>query len=165
MKKLYIIRHAKSSWEDHMLADHDRPLSNRGKKDLPRIANILKEKKVKPDLIITSSARRAIKTAEIFSSTLSYPSEKIEINSEIFEATTQSLINLINKLNDKYETVLIFGHNPGFTILANLLGDKLIDNMPTCSVAELELNIESWKDVEVHCGKLVGFEYPRKDDF
>lgn len=165
MKKLYLIRHAKSSWEDHLLSDYDRPLSDRGKQDAPRIADILKSKDVKPDLIISSSARRALKTAKIFSSCLNYSTDNIEINKSIYEATTQALLNVLNKINDKYETVLIFGHNPGFTVLANLLGDKAIDNMPTCSVAELELNVSTWRDVQVHCGKLIGFEYPRKEEF
>jgi phosphohistidine phosphatase len=165
MKKLFLIRHAKSSWEDHLLSDHDRPLSDKGKADAPKVANILKSKDVLPDLVISSSARRALKTAKIFSSTLNYSTEKIEINTSIYEATTQQLINVVNKIDDKYETVLIFGHNPGFTVLANFLGDKSIVNMPTSAVAQLELNISSWKDAQIHCGKLLDFIIPHKDDF
>ncbi len=133
MKKLFLIRHAKSSWEDHLLSDHDRPLSDKGKADAPKVANILKSKYVLPDLVISSSARRALKTAKIFSSTLNYSTEKIEINTSIYEATTQQLINVVNKIDDKYETVLIFGHNPGFTVLANFLGDKSIKYANFCS--------------------------------
>jgi len=165
MKKLYLIRHAKSSWEDHLLSDHDRPLSDRGKHDAPIIADILKSKNVIPGLVISSSARRAIKTAKIFSSTLNYSTEKIEINSAIYEATTQGLLNVINKIDDKYETVFMFGHNPGFTVLANILGNKAIDNMPTCSVAELQLNIGTWNEAQAYCGKLTDFIFPKKDNF
>lgn len=162
MKKLYIIRHAKSSWEDHLLSDHDRPLSDRGRRDAPRIADILKSQKVMPDLIISSTARRALKTAKIFSSILKYPSNNIVQDAAIYDATTQNLFNVINKIDDDIDVVLMFGHNPGFTMLANLLGDKSIENMPTCASAEIELNVTSWKDVEVGCGKLIEFEYPKK---
>ncbi|MBU1113766.1 MAG: histidine phosphatase family protein [Bacteroidetes bacterium] len=165
MKKLYLIRHAKSSWEDHLLSDFDRPLSDRGKQDAPQMAEILKSKNVIPNIVISSSARRALKTAKIFSSHLNYSTDDIEINNSIYDATTQVLLNIISKIDNKYETVLMFGHNPGFTVLANLLGDKVIENMPTCSIASLELNIESWRNVEVNCGRLIGFEYPKKMDF
>ena len=162
MKKLYLIRHAKSSWEDHILSDHDRPLSNRGTRDAPIIGDVLKSKKVKPDIIITSTARRAFKTAKIFSSILDYPLENIIKNSIIYEATTQNLLDVISKIDNSHKTVFLFGHNPAFTVLANLLGDKYINNMPTCAVAELELNVNSWKDVGADSGKLIGFEYPKK---
>ena len=162
MKKLYLIRHAKSSWEDHILSDHDRPLSNRGRRDAPIIGDILKSNKVKPNLVISSTARRALKTAKIFSHILDYPIENITEESIIYEATTQNLLNVITKINDEHKVVLLFGHNPAFTVLANLLGDKFIDNMPTCAVAELELNVDSWKDVGADSGKLVSFEYPKK---
>lgn len=162
MKILYLIRHAKSSWEDHLLSDYERPLSNRGKKDAPKIATVLSSKKVKPDLVISSKARRALKTAKIFSTILDYPIENIVEDSTIYEATTQNLLNIINRIDDVNTTVLIFGHNPAFTVLANLLCDKYIDNMPTCSVAIIELNVNSWKEVYSDCGKLIGFEYPKK---
>ncbi|MCF6270274.1 MAG: histidine phosphatase family protein [Melioribacteraceae bacterium] len=162
MKILYLIRHAKSSWEDHLLSDYDRPLSDRGKRDAPKIGEVLKSKKAKPDLIMSSSARRALKTAKIISSILNYPVEDIVEESAIYEATTQDLLNLINKIDDKNNTVFLFGHNPAFTVLANLLGNKFIDNMPTCAVAELKLDVNSWKDVAADRGKLISFEYPKK---
>ncbi len=162
MKRLYLIRHAKSSWEDHLLSDYDRPLSDRGKRDAPKIGEVLKSKNVSPDLIISSTARRALKTSKIFSTILDYPIENIVEDSTIYEATTQNLLNIINRIDNKYNSVLLFGHNPAFTVLANLLGDKYVDNMPTSAVAELELTVDSWIDVGADSGKLVGFEYPKK---
>ena len=164
MKKLYLIRHAKSSWEDHILSDHDRPLSDRGRRDAPIVGDILKSQKVKPNLVISSTARRAMKTAKIFSTILGYPIEDIVTDSKIYEATTQDLLNVITKIDDANKTVLVFGHNPAFTVLANLLGDKYIDNMPTCAVSEFELKVKSWKDVGVDSGKLISFEYPKKHE-
>ncbi len=162
MKKLYLIRHAKSSWEDHILSDHDRPLSNRGRKDAPIVGDVLKSKNVTPDLILSSTARRALKTAKIFSTILNYPIESIVTDSTIYEATTQNLLDVLSKVDDNNTTLFMFGHNPAFTVLANLLGDKFIDNMPTCAVAEFELSINLWKEVRAECGKLVSFEYPKK---
>lgn len=162
MKKLYLIRHAKSSWEDHLLSDFDRPLSDRGKKDAPTMGDILKEKKIKPDLIISSPARRAFKTAKIFSEILDYPINDIIQNQSIYEATTRDLMAIINDIDDKANTVLMFGHNPGFTVLSNLLTNKYIDNMPTSSVAGIEFDINSWKEVDVGIGKSILFEYPKK---
>jgi len=162
MKRLYLIRHAKSSWADHHLSDFDRPLSNRGRRDAPKIGEVLKSKKVKPDLVISSTAKRALNTAKILVNMLDYPIENITESSTIYEATTQNILNVINDIDDENNSVMLFGHNPGFTVLANLLGDKYIDNMPTCAVAELELNVSSWKDVQSDSGKLVGFEYPKK---
>lgn len=162
MKRLYLIRHAKSSWSDHLLSDFDRPLSGRGKRDAPRIGEVLKSKKVKPDLVISSTAKRAIETAKILSNILDYPLQNITESFTIYEATTQNLLNVINNIDDKNNSAMLFGHNPGFTVLANLLGDKYIDNMPTCAVAEFELNVNSWMEVQSDSGKLVGFEYPKK---
>ena len=162
MKKLFLIRHAKSSWEDHLLSDFERPLSDRGKKDAPTIGDILKSKKIVPELVISSPARRAIKTAKIFCEILGYPIDDIIQHKSIYEATTRDLMNIISGIDDKVNTVLMFGHNPGFTVLANLLSDKYIDNMPTSSVAGFELNLNSWKDIGVGCGNLILFEYLKK---
>ncbi len=162
MKKLFLIRHAKSSWEDHILSDHDRPLSDRGRKDAPIVGDVLKSKNISPDLVLSSTARRAVKTAEIFSTILKYPIENIVVDSTIYEATTQNLLDVINKIGDDNKTVFLFGHNPAITVLANLLGDKYIDNMPTCAVAEIHLEVNSWKNIEADCGKLISFEYPKK---
>ena len=162
MKKLYLVRHAKSSWEDHILSDYDRPLSSRGKRDAPLIGEILSKQNVSPDIIISSTAKRALRTAYIFADKLNNKREDVIENSSIYEATTQNLLDIINNIDDKNTTAMLFGHNPGFTTLANLIGDKYIDNMPTCAVAMFELNINSWKQVNVNSGALIGFEYPKK---
>jgi phosphohistidine phosphatase len=83
-------------------------------------------------------------------------------NPSIYEATTQDLLNIINSIGDENNSAMLFGHNPVFTVLANLIADKYINNMPTCGVAIIDLDVESWKEVNANCGKLVGFEYPKK---
>jgi len=162
MKTLYIVRHAKSSWDERGISDHDRKLNARGKRDAPKMGELLYGNGYSPDIIYSSSAKRALTTAKIIAEKIGYPVDNIVVTKNIYDATTNDLVNLINKLDDKYETAMLFGHNPGFTVLANLLANKYIDNMPTCAVAVIELNVESWKEIESDCGKLIAFEYPKK---
>ena len=162
MKTLYIVRHAKSSWDERGISDHDRKLNSRGKRDAPKMGELLNGKGYHPDIMYSSSAKRALTTAKIIAEKIAYPVDNIVVTKSIYDATTSDLVNLINKIDDKYESVMLFGHNPGFTVLTNLLTDKYIDNMPTCAVAVIGLNIESWKEVESDCGNLIAFEYPKK---
>ena len=162
MKTLYLIRHAKSSWDNHDISDYERELNPRGKKDAPLMAMIIKEKKIIPDLIISSPAVRAITTAKIFAEELNYPIEKIEPIEIIYEAGIRELTDVIRSIDDVKTHVMIFGHNPGITTFSNLLGSEYISGMPTCSIVGLELNINSWKDAERYCGKTLFFEYPKK---
>ena len=162
MKTLYLVRHAKSSWDERDISDHDRKLNARGKRDAPKMGELLYSNDCHPDIIYSSSAKRALTTAKIIAEKIAYPVDNIVVSKNVYDATTNDLVNLINKIDDKYESVMLFGHNPGFTVLANLLADKYIDNMPTCAVAVIELNVEAWKEVESNCGKLIAFEYPKK---
>lgn len=162
MKTLYLVRHAKSSWDERGTSDHDRKLNARGKRDAPKMGELLNSKDYHPDIIYSSSAKRALTTAKIISEKFQHPVENIIITNKIYEATTNDLINIINEIDNKYESAMLVGHNPGMTILANLLSDKYIDNLPTCAIVVAELNVESWKEVESDCGKLISFEYPKK---
>lgn len=162
MKTLYLVRHAKSSWDERGISDHDRKLNARGKRDAPKMGELLNSKNLHPDIIYSSSAERALTTAKIISEKLQHPVENIVITNEIYEATTNDLINIITEIDDKNDSAMLVGHNPGLTVLANLLSDKYIDNLPTCAVTVVELNAESWKEVEPDCGKLIAFEYPKK---
>ncbi len=162
MKKLYLIRHAKSSWKERGLRDFDRPLNKRGKRDAPFMGNMLRRKGVKPDLIISSPANRAITTAETVALEINYNPEDIVEDKNIYEAGAGEVIDIINKIDDKHETAMIFGHNPGFTMLANYLSGQRIDNIPTCGIAYIEFPFDSWSEVEIDTGKLVEFEYPKK---
>lgn len=165
MKTLYLVRHAKSSWDDHDLSDFERPLNHRGEKDAPRMGKFFAHKKFFPELIISSPAVRAYTTAKIVANELNYPKDKLKTDSRIYEAAMKHLVEIIHDIDDSISSVMMFGHNPGFTNLANQLGDKFIDNMPTCSLAAIEMDINSWKEVTRYCGKLVMFEYPKKGNF
>ena len=161
-KTLYIARHAKSSWDDSSLSDFERPLKKRGEKDAPMIGKILYSKGVKPDLIISSPAKRAISTAYVLAREIKYPVEKIITNEDIYEASTSELLDIIEQLDDKLKSVMIIGHNPSFTRLANYLTEQYFDNIPTCGVVAIAFNISEWKTIEKNSGKVIFFEYPKK---
>src|SRR4051794_29220568 len=117
-KNLILLRHAKSDWSDPGQKDFDRDLNSRGRLDAPRMGKKLCEMDVKPDLIIASPALRARLTAEFVSEQLRYDVDKIDFREEIYEASLRSLLNVINGLDDTYNKVMIVGHNPTFTYIA-----------------------------------------------
>jgi len=160
MKHLYLARHAKSSWKETGLSDIERPLNERGRKDAPFMGKILVDKKVHPDLILSSPARRARKTALAIAEKLNLNSDKILLDENIYEASAGELMDIIINIEDKYNSVMIFGHNPGLTMLHNRLSNHYIDNIPTCGIIALKFN-ESWKNINSQLTELVFFEYPK----
>ncbi len=164
MKMLYVIRHAKSSWDNPGLNDFDRPLNERGKRDAPRMGKRLKEKRIVPDLLLSSPAKRAITTCEIMADMLGYPEGKIKTDQELYHAGEEDILQIIKKINDKHEAVFIFGHNPGLTDFVNQLTDTFINNVPTCGVVACTLNIQSWKETGWGKGKVDFFDFPKSKD-
>lgn len=162
MKTLYLIRHAKSSWETANLTDFDRPLNERGKKNAPEMGKFLKKENHYPDLILSSPAKRALKTARIIAEEIGYPKNKIEEEIKIYEASVSDLLKITNQLDEKLNTVFLFGHNPGFTDFLNYLTDESISNIPTCGIAKIEFEVDSWKKISGGTGKLVYFNSPKK---
>lgn len=161
MKTLYLIRHAKSSWSNPDLSDFDRPLNDRGRRDAPRMGKRLKEKAIAPDLMLSSPANRAITTCREIASVLGYDESRIKTDKRIYHASEEELINILSELQDTQKTVMLFGHNPGFTNFANALLSEHIMNIPTCGVVAGKLNIQSWKEINNGCGKLVFFDFPK----
>ena len=160
MKTLYLARHAKSSWKHPELSDIERPLNKRGKRDAPIIGNLLKGKGVNPDLLISSPAVRARKTAVTIAEIIDYPKSKIIIDVNIYESSSSELINIIQGFDDKYNSVIMFGHNPGFTMLNNYLTESFIDNIPTCGVVGIRFN-SSWEKIDSDSGRAFFFIYPK----
>lgn len=163
MKRLFLIRHAKSSWSDPDLRDFDRPLNKRGKHDAPVMGARLARHKVKPDLILASPARRAFKTAKVMASEIGCPSKKIQTDKAIYLADVPTLMNVLRKIDSACETVFLFGHNPGLTMLANFLTNDHIDNIPTCGIFCINFEIASWREVSQGNGRVAFFDYPKKD--
>ncbi len=162
MKTLYVVRHAKSSWENPLLDDFSRPLNERGKKDAPRMGKRLKEKKVVIDLVLSSSARRALDTAKRIAEVLNYDQGKIKSNPDLYHASPKEIFEIIQNVKGKHEELLLVGHNPGLTEFVNELMNLHIDNIPTCGVAACKVDVESWKDIKRGNGKLLFYDYPKK---
>ena len=161
-KKLYLIRHAKSSWDDSNQSDIQRTLNTRGLKDSPLMAELIKGKNIIPDLIISSPAARALSTAEIFADVFYYNKKKIVSDERIYEAATRELITVIREIKNENNTVMLFGHNPALSNLANLLCNKFLPDFPTCAVVGIDLKVNSWSEAERHCGEIILYEYPKK---
>lgn len=161
MKRLHIIRHAKSDWSNETLDDFDRPLNKRGKKNAPFMGKILKNKHVLPDLIISSPAYRARETAIKIAQKIGYH-EDIMFNEYIYEANLATILEVVNYIEDEYDDVFLIGHNPAL----NMLGFYLVDfneNIPTCGILEIKFDCTTWREVKKGNAKLVSFEYPKKE--
>lgn len=161
MKSLLILRHAKSSWGDPSLSDHDRPLNKRGKKDAPRMGELLREEDLLPDLIICSTARRARETAEIVAEASACEGE-IQTIRDLYAAGPEAYIEILSALTDDYQTVMVVGHNPGLEeLLYELTGE--LQPLPTAALAQVRLPIQSWQEVEdAEIGELVGYWRPKE---
>jgi phosphohistidine phosphatase len=161
MKTLFLIRHAKSSWGDTALPDEDRPLNDRGRRDAPKMGERLAKRDVKPDLILSSPAMRALKTAEIIAKKLDYRRKDIVVDDRLYAVGADDLLDVIHKLGDKLDRVMLFGHNPELTELAHRLSSK-ITHMPTCAVAEFTFDAKSWSKIGKVKPAKVALDYPKR---
>jgi phosphohistidine phosphatase len=146
MKTLFLVRHAKSSWNEPSLPDKDRPLSKRGKRDAPKMGERLARHDVKPDLILSSPARRALTTAKIIARKLDYKPKDIVVDDGLYAVEADDLLRVICELGDKPKRIMLFGHNPELTELAHHFSSK-ITHLPTCAVAELRFDAKSWSSI------------------
>jgi len=162
MKQLILIRHAKSSWKRPELPDRERPLNKRGNRDAPEMGRRLARKKVRPDLVITSPARRARATARKITRELEYAAEA-SIDERLFGATAEELLDVVRCIDEGAQHAMLFGHNPEITEFAEELTRERLDNVPTCGVVRIELDIARWNEVEMGSGRLVEFDYPKRN--
>ena len=161
MKTLLVIRHAKSSWDIETLNDFERSLNERGKKDVPIMAQRLLDKKINIDAFVSSPAKRAKKTAELFCSVYNKSKEDIILESPLYDATPRVFFEVIERLDEDFNTVAIFSHNPGITEFVNELAeDVMIDNMPTCGVFAVQIDTTKWKDFSKAKKEYLFFDYP-----
>ena len=160
MKKIVIIRHAKSDWDDKTLDDYDRPLNERGFQDAPLIGRFLKEKKLIPDFIISSPATRAMTTAELIAKEVGYE-KAITPNQYVYEAYVNTLQEIVSFIHDDNYTVFLVGHNPGVSALAYMLSD-LKESVPTCATVEIDFDCDSWMEVSRENSTLISYDFPKK---
>ena len=146
MKTLFLVRHAKSSRNEPALQDKDRPLNNRGKRDAPKMGKRLAKREAIPDLILSSPAKRALKTAQLIAKKLDYKLQDIVVDDRLYATGADELLHLIRKLGAKPKSVMLVGHNPELTELAHHLSSK-ITHLPTCAIAEFTIEAKSWTTI------------------
>jgi phosphohistidine phosphatase len=161
MKTLFLVRHAKSSRDDPTLSDKDRPLNDRGKRDAPEMGERLAKRNAKPDLILSSPAKRALKTAKIIASKLEYKPKDIVVDDRLYAVEADELLRVIQTLDDDLDRVMIFGHNPEMTELAHRLSSEIV-HMPTCAVAEFTFDAKSWSSIGADKPATVELDYPKR---
>lgn len=163
MKTIYFVRHAKSSWDDIMLSDHDRPLNKRGQRDAPVMARRLLGIDVAPDGLLSSTAVRARQTAAVFAEVLNVDDSDQRYETSLYHAAPSAIEQQIRTLPDQWNTLLVFGHNPGYTDLANRLKhDAYIGNLPTCGIVGAHAKIDKWADFNLADAKRIAYLYPKQ---
>lgn len=161
MKTLVIVRHAKSSWDDPGLSDHERPLNKRGLRDAPVMGARLAEWGPPVDRVISSSAARALATAELITQEMGLPWDEILISDDLYHAGEEEMLELIQEQEDAIDGLMLFGHNPGMTALVNDLSDLNLTNLPTCGVVILQFDVTSWEEVGEAEAVTAEVDFPR----
>ena len=146
MKTLCLVRHAKSSKDDPTLADKDRPLAERGRKQAREMGQRLARHHAMPDRVLCSPALRARATAEAIADEMGYARADIAVDDRLYASSADELLAVIREFDDELDCVMLFGHNPEFTELAHWLSSDIVD-MPTCAVAEFCFDTKRWSDV------------------
>lgn len=164
MKTLLLVRHAKSSWSHAGLLDFDRPLNERGKGDAPVMAKRIRDKKIEIDAFVSSSAKRAQKTAEIFMRAFNEKKNELIIIPSLYEASVNNFYDAVHHLEDKNEVVALFAHNPGITDFINSLECSPVYNMPTCAVYALKIKTKNWVDFKNAEKEFLFFDYPKSEE-
>jgi phosphohistidine phosphatase len=161
MKTLFLVRHAKSSWDDPTLDDKDRPLNDRGKRDALKMSERLAERGVKPDLIISSPAVRALRTAEAFAEALDFERAGLLVKDQLYAAEPETLFEVIAAVADAHDVVMLFGHHPEITAVVQHWSPE-VDHMPTCGVAEFTFKATRWADVPKAKAMSATLDSPKK---
>ncbi len=159
MKTLYIVRHAKSSWEYENVKDIDRPLKKRGINDAHLMSKTLSKKIEKPDVFVSSSANRALHTAVIFCRNFEYPLSNLIIKQQLYNFSNGYLVKAVSALDDNFNSAMIFGHDHGINTFVNKLGNKLIPHVCTCGVIGIKFQEKYWKNIKK--GKTFMIEFPK----
>jgi phosphohistidine phosphatase len=165
MKRLTLVRHAKSSWAAPAAPDRDRVLTDRGERDARMMGRRLVARKARPSLIISSPATRTVATARSIAAALSYPSEFLQLEDQAYLASLGDLLELIGTQRDDFSDLMIVGHNPGLTDLANqLLPELALDNLPTCGIVAIEVDVDRWGQLLEGHARLAYYDYPKNPE-
>ncbi len=163
MKKVYFVRHAKSSWADPSQRDHDRPLNSRGKRDAPDMAARLAKSGLQVDGLITSSAKRTRQTAKVFTEAFGLGKQAVIKEKSLYHAGPNTIERVIRELPDDWDTVLLVAHNPGLTETANAMRhDDYIGNVPTCGIVGCRLDVKKWSKWTLSDAERTEYYYPKQ---
>ena len=162
IKTLLVVRHAKSSWDIASINDFERPLNDRGKKDAPVMAKRLTDKDIVIEAFVSSPAKRAKKTAELFCGVYGRAEEEIIFVSKLYHAPVEVFYEVVEELDEAFSKVAIFSHNPGITEFVNTLVEGVkIDNLPTCAIFAIQAHADKWKDFKKSKKEFLFFDYPK----
>ena len=162
MKTLTIVRHAKSSWDNPGLSDRDRPLNKRGERNAPEMGARIREHGIRPSLIVSSPATRALSTARIIATEIAYPIEFLQRESSLYLASVDEILDVIAAQDEGFNNLMLVGHNPGLTQFANFLSPGLTNNLPTAGVVAVEIDRDDWNLYERPPTRLLVHDYPKK---
>ena len=163
MKTLYLLRHAKSSWDDPELKDLERPLADRGIRDIPKMASRFQKRGDTVDCVVTSPALRALTTAKMIAGKIGFPPDEIASNPELYFAGASMLLKAVRLLDANCQSAMLVGHNPAITAFADEICDGRIDYIPTCGLLKLKFPVQQWEEIQEALGQLVYFDYPKKE--
>ncbi len=162
MKRLTLVRHAKSDWGDPRLEDFDRPLNGRGERDAPEMARRLAEAGLAPTLMVSSPAVRALATAKAFAKAFGYPVKKIRRADEAYLATPGTLLEIVRGTGGRSRHVMLFGHNPGISEFAALLsGEHDLGELPTAAVVSFSVDVRDWATLRPGAAERIFHDYPK----
>jgi phosphohistidine phosphatase len=164
-KQLILLRHAKSSWKNGVLGDVDRPLSERGNRDAPRMGKRLLSRQARPGLVLASHATRAQRTATLVARALRLPAELIKTEESLYLAEPAAVLAVVAGQDDTHSCLIVVAHNPGLTDLANrLLPELALDNLPTAGVVAIDFAAARWQDLAAAPAKLAYYDYPKNPE-
>lgn len=161
MKTLYILRHAKSSWDFEELSDHDRPLNKRGRSDAQLMGHELANRGAVPALVVSSPAVRAISTATLVSKEMDYEAEDIVVSDRIYGADKHDLLDVVHTTPADVDSLMLVGHNEPISEFANMLSPEHIASLPTTGIVALEFNCDSWYDISKENATLLFYDFPK----
>ncbi|UOQ72753.1 SixA phosphatase family protein [Hymenobacter cellulosilyticus] len=161
MKTLYLMRHAKSSWNFDDLTDQERPLNDRGRTDAPRMGQALAKRNIRLDLLVSSPAVRALSTAALVAKELEYAHNQIQVNDRIYRAEVPDLVDIVRQLPDAADSVLLVGHNPTITDFANVISPSPLNELPTAAIVCIKFDCASWAEIDRSNADFYFFDYPR----
>ena len=164
MKTLFLLRHAKSSWDYPKLRDFERPLAPRGDREVPIMGKRFLGRESSVDCIISSPAARARSTAKLMAETIGFPIDEVISNPDLYFCGTSMYLKAATLVDDNFDSVMLVGHNPTITDFANEMANAGIANIPTCGLVELALPIDRWSEIKRGNSTLMEFDFPKNEN-